>query len=59
MKKVLKESLLALIYLKDLGISHGDLKPNNVLYDGYTIKICDFGISSLLKVLDINLDEKN
>lgn len=40
-------------YLRSLNISHGDLKPENVLVDisssRLTIQICDFGASMVIE----------
>lgn len=43
--------LSALYYLHNLGIVHGDIKPDNILLcDDYkTLKICDFGFSRIIK----------
>lgn len=31
-----------LAYLHEQGLVHGDLKPKNILYNGETVKLCDF-----------------
>ncbi|KAJ3673709.1 hypothetical protein LUZ60_005701 [Juncus effusus] len=56
--RIISEICLALIFLHsnkpDL-IIHGDLKPDNVLLDAnFVSKLCDFGISRLVKRPDIN-----
>lgn len=41
--------LKGLEYLHGLNIIHRDLKPHNILLDEYlNIKICDFGLSTVL-----------
>lgn len=35
-------------YMHDSGFYHGDIKPNNVLINKNTIKVCDFGFSFAL-----------
>jgi len=45
--KVLSQIVDALKHMHDLGLSHGDFKPENVAYDhtSHQIKILDFGLS--------------
>ena len=45
----LHQLIRALIYIHDLGLVHGDIKPDNILVcaDG-TLKLCDFGITQIL-----------
>ena len=45
MKKILKQILDAVAYLHDQGISHRDLKPDNILFHDGLLKIGDFGLS--------------
>ena len=45
-KKLVSEVILALEYLHDAGITHCDIKCQNVLLDASNVaKICDFGLS--------------
>lgn len=45
-KKIIQGFLEAIQYLHSRGISHGDIKSENVLLDeNYTPKLCDFGFS--------------
>jgi|LakMenEpi03Aug12_release.lakeMendotaPanAssembly.Ray.scaffolds.fasta_scaffold2198442_2 serine/threonine protein kinase len=43
-----KQILNAMLYLKDSRIMHRDLKPQNILLQKDTIKICDFGFAKKL-----------
>ncbi|AMQ10695.1 putative serine/threonine protein kinase [Brazilian marseillevirus] len=45
MPGVFKDICNGLAFLHKNGIIHADLKPSNILYDGKTAKICDFGLS--------------
>lgn len=45
-KSICKNVLSALSYLEDKAIFHRDLKLSNVMYDGETAKIIDFGMAS-------------
>ncbi|AHC54775.1 serine/threonine protein kinase [Tunisvirus fontaine2] len=45
MSCVFKDICEGLAFLHKNGIIHADLKPSNILYDGKTAKICDFGLS--------------
>jgi len=48
---VMKQVILALVYLHQRGIIHGDIKSHNVLMNrSWQVKICDFGISKLSEV---------
>ena len=49
-KQYLRQLLFGLQYMHHHGILHRDIKPSNLLFDKSTrsIKICDFGVSSLL-----------
>lgn len=45
-KEILKGILKAVQYLHKKGISHGDIKPENILLDcNFNPKICDFGFA--------------
>lgn len=47
---VAKQLCAALFELKDIGgdgIIHGDLKPDNIMFEGCTAKIGDFGFAQL------------
>ena len=54
--KVLIFNLLsALKYIHEAGIVHRDLKPANVLVNANcNVKICDFGLSTVLKKESLN-----
>lgn len=44
MKKIIKQFLEAVKYLHKKGISHGDIKAENILLGkGMSVKLCDFG----------------
>lgn len=44
---VVYQVFYAISYLHSLNIMHGDVKPENILMDGDTPKLCDFGLSSI------------
>jgi hypothetical protein len=37
--------LVMLDQLHDCGVVHGDIKPDNILFDGHTLFLCDWGLS--------------
>ncbi len=56
-KKFMKSALLGLECLHKCGILHLDLKPDNLLLQGDTIKIADFGLSRAAKVRSGDIEE--
>jgi len=49
----LYQTLLGLKHIHDCGILHRDLKPSNLLVNANCdLKICDFGLSRLAKIVD-------
>jgi serine/threonine-protein kinase len=44
---IFEQVLAGVTHLHDLGMSHGDIKPHNVLVSGEHVKITDFGSSIL------------
>lgn len=53
-KDVMRQLLGAINYIHSQEIIHGDLKSENILYDGKSITLIDFGIAKTVKkeVLD-------
>ena len=50
MKKWLKEAALAIEHLHEQNLLHRDIKASNcLLFDGMTLKLCDFGITRELE----------
>jgi len=48
-----KQLIEALIYCHKMGVSHRDVKPDNLLLtEEWNIKLCDFGLSSTKQVED-------
>src|SRR5262249_41122013 len=45
----LREAAKGLDHLNGLGIQHRDIKPQNLLLVGGTVKVADFGLAKLLK----------
>lgn len=43
-------------YLNMLGVCHMDLKPDNILLKGWTLKIADFGVSKW--IAELNWEEQ-
>jgi serine/threonine-protein kinase len=39
----------ALVHIHGKGVEHGDLKPANILFDGSSVKLADFGLASLVE----------
>lgn len=51
-KKIIRELLSGVQYLHEKGISHGDIKVENILLNSdFTVKLCDFGFSRTLIVV--------
>ncbi|SKB73119.1 Tetratricopeptide repeat-containing protein [Acetoanaerobium noterae] len=46
--------LNAIKYLHTLKISHGDIKPQNIMIDGDSVKVTDFGTSKFIENIFIN-----
>ncbi len=44
-KHIAKQVLSAMLYLHENRILHRDLKPQNILFKGDQIKLCDFGFA--------------
>lgn len=52
-RKIIKNFLKGIKYLHDKGISHGDIKPENILLDEfYNPKITDFGYCRTMTIAD-------
>ena len=57
-KFIFKQIILALQYIHNHNIVHRDIKLDNILIDlDNNIKICDFGVSKIIKKGDIMLDQ--
>ena len=55
--KIMKSILEAVNYIHDKDYIHRDIKPENILLihnGGYSVKICDFGLSAKHQVLNFN-----
>lgn len=44
-KKLILQILISLLPLRNMGIAHRDMKPDNLLINNGMLKLCDFGIS--------------
>lgn len=44
-KEIIIQLVQGLQYVHDIGIVHGDIKPENVLLSGRHAKLCDFGLA--------------
>ena len=49
----INQTLNGLKYLYNKNILHRDIKPQNILINNYTIKICDFGFAKDIKDTDL------
>ena len=57
-KFIFKQIILALQYIHNHNIVHRDIKLDNILIDlDNNVKICDFGVSKIIKKGDIMLDQ--
>ena len=57
-KSIFKQIILALQYIHSHNIVHRDIKLDNILIDlDNNIKICDFGVSKIIKKGDIMLEQ--
>jgi serine/threonine protein kinase len=57
LKKLLRAALQGLECLHKCGILHLDLKPDNLLMQGDTMKIADFGLSRAARVRSGDIEE--
>jgi serine/threonine protein kinase len=48
-KDVIKQIVCGIEYMHSNNILHRDIKPQNILFHGNMIKICDFGFSTIIK----------
>ncbi|AGV01515.1 serine/threonine protein kinase [Cannes 8 virus] len=55
-QSVFSDICKGLEFIHKRGIIHADLKPSNILYDGKTAKICDFGLSLYCGDGEISVD---
>eukprot|EP00357_Protocruzia_adherens_P031821 CAMPEP_0115000268 /NCGR_PEP_ID=MMETSP0216-20121206/16655_1 /TAXON_ID=223996 /ORGANISM="Protocruzia adherens, Strain Boccale" /LENGTH=584 /DNA_ID=CAMNT_0002365331 /DNA_START=756 /DNA_END=2510 /DNA_ORIENTATION=- len=58
-RKIIKDLIMVISYLHDLGVVHRDLKPENILLDTsdptdeLKIKLIDFGLASMVAPIDV------
>ena len=54
-KLYLYQIFRSLMYIHSLGICHRDIKPHNLLVNGMTVVLCDFGSAKILHPNETNL----
>lgn len=48
-KNIFKQIISVVTYLWDVGIVHGDLKEENIIYSASSVKVIDFGSSVCIR----------